>query len=74
MVSKKGEKHENLAKIWQFRSLYLAIAYLIGMVLFLVVLDYPSMTDPAQKVTLLVRNRWSSFQPICSCTCTLAFF
>ena len=32
-------------------ALYLAAAYLIGMALFLVVLDYPSITDPAQKVT-----------------------
>lgn len=37
-----------------FAALYLAVAYLIGMALFLVVLDYPSITDPAQKVALLV--------------------
>lgn len=35
-------------------ALVLAAAHLIGMVLFLVVLDYPSITDPAQKVALLV--------------------
>lgn len=38
-------------------SLYLAAAYLIGMLLFLVVLDYPSITDPAQKVALLVEKQ-----------------
>jgi len=37
-----------------FAALYLAVAYLIGMALFLVVLDTPSITDPAQKVALLV--------------------
>ncbi len=40
-----------------FAALYLAAAYLIGMLLFLVVLDYPSITDPAQKVALLVENQ-----------------
>lgn len=38
-----------------FAALYLAAAYLIGMALFLVVLDTPSITDPAQKVALLVK-------------------
>jgi len=28
--------------------------YLIGLVLFIAVLDYPSITDPAQRVALLV--------------------
>jgi len=46
-------------KTWQkyggFAALYLAVAYLIGMALFLVVLDYPSITDSAQKVALLVQ-------------------
>jgi len=37
-----------------YAALYLAVAYLIGMALFLVVLDYPSITGPAQKVALLV--------------------
>src|SRR3990172_7577555 len=37
-----------------FAALYLAVAYMIGIVIFLVVLDYPSITDPAQKVALLV--------------------
>jgi hypothetical protein len=44
-----------------FAALYLAFAYLIGMAIFLVVLDYPSITDPAQKVTLLVEKQMIIF-------------
>lgn len=40
-----------------FAALYLAVAYLIGIVIFLAVLDYPSITDPAQKVALLVEQQ-----------------
>jgi Domain of unknown function (DUF4386) len=40
-----------------FAALYLAVAYLIGIVLFLVVLDYANMTDPAQRVALLVEKQ-----------------
>ncbi|MEZ4726928.1 MAG: hypothetical protein R3E79_07320 [Caldilineaceae bacterium] len=32
----------------------LAVAYLTGIVLFLLVLDYPNVVDPVQKVALLV--------------------
>ena len=46
---------KTLQKSGGFAALYLAVAYLIGMVLFLVVLDTPSITDPAQKVALLVK-------------------
>lgn len=45
-----------LQKIGGFAALYMAVAYLIGIVLFLVVLDYPSITDPAQKAGLLVEK------------------
>jgi hypothetical protein len=47
---------KNLQKISGFSTLYLAIAYLVGIVFFLVILDYPSITDPAQKVALLVEK------------------
>ena len=47
---------KTLQKFGGFAALYLAVAYLIGMVLFLVVLDSPSITDPAQKVALLVEK------------------
>jgi hypothetical protein len=52
---------KNLQKMGGIAALYLAFAYLIGMVLFLVVLDYPSMTDPAQKVALLVEKQMVIF-------------
>jgi hypothetical protein len=50
-----------LQKFGGFSALYLAVAYLIGMVLFLVVLDYPSITDPAQKLALLVEKQMVIF-------------
>ena len=52
---------KTLQKFGGFAALYLAIAYLIGIVLFLVVLDYPSITDPAQKVALLVEKQMVTF-------------
>ena len=48
---------KTLQKSGGIAALYMAFAYLIGMALFLVVLDYPSITDPAQKVTLLVEKQ-----------------
>jgi len=50
-----------LRKSGGFAALYLAVAYLIGMALFLVVLDYPSIADPAQKVALLVEMQTVTF-------------
>ena len=44
-----------------YAALYLAAAYVIGMALFLVVLDTPSITDPAQKVALLVEKQMVIF-------------
>ena len=52
---------KTLQKSGGFAALYMAVAYLIGMALFLVVLDYPSITDPAQKVALLVEKQWVIF-------------
>lgn len=46
-----------LNKFGGFAAFYLAAAYLIGISLFLVVLDYPSIIDPAQKVALLVEKQ-----------------
>lgn len=45
---------KNLQKMGGFAALYLAVAYLTGIVLFLFVLNYPSIVEPAQKVALLV--------------------
>ena len=47
----------NLQKLGGIAALYMALAYLMGIVLFLFVLDYPSMVDPAQRVSLLVNNQ-----------------
>lgn len=52
---------KNLQKFGGFSALYLAVAYLIGMVLFLVVLDYLSITDPAQKLALLIDKQMVIF-------------
>jgi hypothetical protein len=40
-------------------ALYLAVAYLVAMPFFLVVVDYPSVTDPVRKVALLAANHGS---------------
>lgn len=48
---------KTLQKSGGLAALYLAVAYLIGMLTFLIVLDYPSITDPAQKVALLVEKQ-----------------
>ena len=52
---------KTLQKFGGFAALYLAVAYLIGMAIFLFVLDYPSITDPAQKVELLVKMQMVIF-------------
>lgn len=52
---------KTLQKFGGVAALYLAVAYLIGIVLFLVVLDYPGITDPAQKVALLVEKQMVIF-------------
>jgi len=52
---------KNLQKMGSFAALYLAVAYLVGIVIFLAVLDYPGITDPAQKVTLLVEKQMVIF-------------
>ncbi|MFN2120810.1 MAG: hypothetical protein ACK2T0_10490 [Anaerolineales bacterium] len=52
---------KSLQKIGGIAALYLALAYAIGIVLFLVVLDYAGITDPAQKVALLVEKQTTMF-------------
>jgi len=52
---------KNLQKFGGFAALYLGVVYLIGMVIFLVVLDYLSITDPAQKVALLLDKQMVIF-------------
>ena len=52
---------KNLQKFGGFAALYMAFSYLIGMVLFLVILDYRSITNPAQKVALLIDKQMVIF-------------
>jgi len=52
---------KTLQKFGGFAAFYLAAAYLIGITLFIVVLDYPSITDPAQKLAVLVENQMVIF-------------
>jgi len=61
VVQKKEIKMKTLQKFGGFAALYLAAAYLIGIVIFLFILDYPSITDPAQKVALLVEMQMVTF-------------
>jgi uncharacterized membrane protein YhaH (DUF805 family) len=61
MDSEKEINMKNLQKFGGFAALYLAIAYLIGMILFLAVLNYMSITDPAQKVALLMDKQMVIF-------------
>lgn len=52
---------KTLQKFGGFASLYMAVAHLIGIVIFLIVLDYLSITDPAQKVALNVDKQMVIF-------------
>jgi hypothetical protein len=58
---KKEKNMKTLQKFGGFAALYMAAAYLIGLVIFLVVLDYTSITDPAQKVALNVDKQMVIF-------------
>jgi hypothetical protein len=57
----KGEKMKTLQKFGGFSALYMAVAYLIGMLLFIVVLNSFGITDPAQKVALNVDKQMVIF-------------
>ena len=52
---------KSLQKSGGFAALYLAVAYLIGIAVFIVVLDYPGIAHPGEKVTLLVDNQTIMF-------------
>lgn len=53
----KEREMKSLQKLGAFGAFYLAAAYLIGIVIFLVVLDYPSITDSMQKVDLMIQQQ-----------------
>jgi hypothetical protein len=48
---------KTLQKFGGIATLYMAIAHLIGIVIFLIVLDYLNITDPAQKVALNIEKQ-----------------
>ncbi len=48
---------KSLQRTGGLAALYLAIAYLVGLVLFIVVLDYINIVDPAQKAALIVEQQ-----------------
>ena len=48
---------KDLQKYGGLAALYEAIAYLAGLVIFLVVLDYANVVEPAQKVAVLANNQ-----------------
>ncbi|GAP18833.1 DUF4386 family protein [Levilinea saccharolytica] len=48
---------KTLQKSGGIAALYMAVSHLIGIVIFLVLLDYLSLTDPAQKVALNVEKQ-----------------
>jgi Domain of unknown function (DUF4386) len=52
---------KTLQKFGGFAALYMAVAHLIGIVIFLVILNYPSITDPAQKVAVNVEQQMVVF-------------
>lgn len=52
---------KTLQKSGGLAALYLAVAYLVGLVLFIVVLDYVNIADPAQKVALVVEQQMVIF-------------
>jgi hypothetical protein len=48
---------KTLQKSGGIAALYMAISHLIGIVIFIVILDYLSITDPAQKLALNIENQ-----------------
>jgi len=52
---------KSLQKVGGIAALFMAISHLIGIVIFLIVLDYLSITNPAQKVALNVEKQMVIF-------------
>lgn len=52
---------KSLQKMGGLAALYEAAAYVIGMVFFLLVMDYARVSDPVQKVALLADNQSSLY-------------
>jgi hypothetical protein len=56
IVQKKETKMKTLQKLGGISALYLAAAYIVGMIGFLAVVDVSSVADPIQKVALMADN------------------
>lgn len=52
---------KRLQRLGGIAALYMAIAYIVAIPYFLVVVDYPSVVDPLQKVILLRDNHMSMY-------------
>lgn len=52
---------KTLQKVGGFSAIYMAVSHLIGIVIFLIVLDYLNITDPVQKVALNVDKQMVVF-------------
>ncbi len=52
---------KDLQKMGGIAALYEAAAYVLGIVFFIFVVDYSGVTDPAQKMVLLVDNQTSLY-------------
>lgn len=48
---------KNFQKLGGISAFYLAISYLVGIVIFLFILDYPNIVEPSQKMDLLVNHQ-----------------
>jgi len=59
--SKKEKNMKTLQKFGGLAALYMAVAHLTGIVIFLVILDYLSIADPAQKMALNVEKQMIVF-------------
>ena len=52
---------KTLQKSGGIAALFMAISHLIGLVIFIVVLDYLNITDPAQKLALNIEKQMVIF-------------
>jgi hypothetical protein len=55
--SKKEQNMKTLQKSGGIAALYMAISHLIGFIIFIVVLDYINISDPAQKLAMNIEKQ-----------------
>jgi hypothetical protein len=54
---KKEINMKTLQKFGGFAALYMAISHLIGLIIFIIVLDYINITDPMQKLAMNIEKQ-----------------